>query len=224
MNQQDSDHALALLLSQQYDEDDYNTPDLNDDDYSTKGKKSKSKSKDASRAKIKTPKIKAQKPKEDGMNTGKFTDLEIEKFKAGLELFGRDWQSLSKYVETRDSNACKSHAQKYFIKLFRDQIALPAKVVESGSGYTLSGKELDPESAAAKPYLKDWKPVGDMNQSLNLPANPVGKTPKQVKEPKPKKQKVEEVENDGERTEYSLNRPVRQRKTFDPITVAMLGY
>jgi hypothetical protein len=27
-------------------------------------------------------------------------------------------------------------------------------VVESGAGYTLSGKELDPESAAARPYLK----------------------------------------------------------------------
>nr|KAJ3422125.1 hypothetical protein HK105_001073 [Polyrhizophydium stewartii] len=73
--------------------------------------------------------VKKYKTVSAGMNTGKFTDEEISLFKEG-------------------------HAQKYFIKLFRDNIALPRKVVESGPGYTLSGKPLDPESAAAKPYLK----------------------------------------------------------------------
>jgi hypothetical protein len=37
--------------------------------------------------------------------------------------------------------------------MFRDQVPLPAKVRESGEGYTLSGKPVDPNSAAAKPYL-----------------------------------------------------------------------
>ena len=45
-----------------------------------------------------------------------------------------------------------SHAQKYFIKLCLKGERLPAKVAESGTGYTLSGKPLDPESAAAKAY------------------------------------------------------------------------
>lgn len=56
-------------------------------------------------------------------------------------------------MATRDSNSIRSHAQKHFIKMYRDQIPLPAKVLESGDGYTLSGKPLDPNSAAAKPYL-----------------------------------------------------------------------
>jgi len=56
-------------------------------------------------------------------------------------------------VATRDANSIRSHAQKHFIKLFRDNIPLPAQVLESGPGYTLSGNDLDPYSSAARPYL-----------------------------------------------------------------------
>lgn len=38
--------------------------------------------------------------------------------------------------------------------MFRDNIPLPEKVRETGEGYTLSGRPLDPNSAAARPYLK----------------------------------------------------------------------
>lgn len=38
--------------------------------------------------------------------------------------------------------------------MYRDNIPLPEKVLLTGEGYTLSGKPLDPNSAAAKPYLK----------------------------------------------------------------------
>ncbi|KAI8597728.1 hypothetical protein EDD21DRAFT_310411 [Dissophora ornata] len=57
------------------------------------------------------------------------------------------------HVATRDPNSIRSHAQKHFIKLFRDNIPLPARVLESGPGYTLSGNDLDPYSSAARPYL-----------------------------------------------------------------------
>jgi protein MYSM1 len=57
------------------------------------------------------------------------------------------------HIGTRDKNSIRSHAQKYFIKLYKNGKPLPAKVAESGAGYTLSGKPLDPESAAAKQYL-----------------------------------------------------------------------
>ena len=65
---------------------------------------------------------------------------------------GRDWKACAAYVGTRDSRAIASHAQKHFVRLCIDGQALPAKVAESGAGYTLSGKPLDPESAAAKAY------------------------------------------------------------------------
>lgn len=86
--------------------------------------------------------------------SGAYTPEEEAKFNEALELYGRSWSQISDHVETRDSKSIRSHAQKYFIKLFRDQQPLPDKVRESGEGYTLSGKPLDPNSAAARPYLQ----------------------------------------------------------------------
>ncbi|KAJ2876949.1 hypothetical protein GGH93_000324 [Coemansia aciculifera] len=86
--------------------------------------------------------------------SGAYTDEEERMFNEGLELFGRSWGEISGHVVTRDAKSIRSHAQKYFIKLFRDGVALPAKVKESGDGYTLSGRPLDPNSAAARPYLQ----------------------------------------------------------------------
>ena len=45
-----------------------------------------------------------------------------------------------------------SHAQKHLIRLFVAGGPLPAKVLESGSGYTLSGKALDTSSASFHAY------------------------------------------------------------------------
>jgi len=84
---------------------------------------------------------------------GTYSPEEETKFIEGIEIYGRDWKNLSKYIGTRNSKSIRSHAQKYFIKLYREAKPLPNKVRESGSGYTLSGKPLDPNSASAKPYL-----------------------------------------------------------------------
>ncbi|ORY92345.1 hypothetical protein BCR43DRAFT_498203 [Syncephalastrum racemosum] len=99
------------------------------------------------------PTKKPRKPLPEGYNTGPYTDEEERRFLEALEQFGRDWVKVTAHIGTRDPNSIRSHAQKHFIKMFRDQIPLPEKVRESGEGYTLSGKPLDPNSAAAKPYL-----------------------------------------------------------------------
>lgn len=59
--------------------------------------------------------------------------------------------------------------------MFRDKIPLPEKIRESGEGYTLSGKPLDPNSAAAKPYL-------NRNGSISGPAKTVNKVVKEKKD------------------------------------------
>ncbi|ORX59645.1 hypothetical protein DM01DRAFT_1333110 [Hesseltinella vesiculosa] len=99
------------------------------------------------------PTKRPKKPLPEGMKTGVYTDDEEKLFLEGMHLHGRNWQSLAKHMGTRDANSIRSHAQKYFIKLYRDNLPLPDKVRESGEGYTLSGKPLDPNSASAKPYL-----------------------------------------------------------------------
>lgn len=79
-------------------------------------------------------------------------EAEEAKFVEALHLHGRDWKKCAEHVGTRDARAITSHAQKYFIKLCLQGKRLPRKVAESGDGYTLSGKPLDPNSAAARAY------------------------------------------------------------------------
>lgn len=79
-------------------------------------------------------------------------DVEEAKFIEALHLYGRDWKKCAEHVGSRDPRAITSHAQKYFIKLCLQGKRLPRKVAESGDGYTLSGKPLDPNSAAARAY------------------------------------------------------------------------
>lgn len=88
-------------------------------------------------------------------------------FLEGLELYGREWKKIENHINTRDVHAIKSHAQKHFIKLYRLNQPLPAKVQETGTGHTLSGKPLDPNSGAAQQYL--GKKKNSLNK--NIPKN-----------------------------------------------------
>ncbi|KAJ1749839.1 hypothetical protein LPJ79_003404 [Coemansia sp. RSA 1821] len=118
----------------------------------------------------------APQPVEPGQyRSGAYTDEEEKKFYEGLELYGRSWTEISQHVVTRDPKSIRSHAQKFFIKLFRDKVPLPEKVRESGEGYTLSGKPLDPNSAAARPYLQhvmQLDPLPPKPQRALPPASP----------------------------------------------------
>lgn len=96
---------------------------------------------------------------DDGRLRGTWSKDEETRFTEALEIYGRDWQKISEHVKTRDAGTCRSKAQKHFIKLYREGLPLPAKVKESGEGYTLSGKPLDPYSAAARPYLRLPEPA-----------------------------------------------------------------
>lgn len=77
---------------------------------------------------------------------------------------------IEKHVKSRPQPSIRSHAQKHFIKLFRDGLPLPAKVAESGTGFTLSGKELDVNSASARGYLNAGKVRRQSSSSSTLVA------------------------------------------------------
>lgn len=80
--------------------------------------------------------------------------------------------------------------------MFRDQIPLPAKVRESGEGYTLSGKPLDPNSAAAKPYLS-------RNGSVSIPAKSEAKVTEERKD-----DPMEDVEQGKKSRETTAAQPM----------------
>ncbi|CAH0517089.1 unnamed protein product [Peronospora belbahrii] len=55
-----------------------------------------------------------------GMNGGRWTEQEHQRFLAGLRLYGREWKKVAGKIKTRTSAQIRSHAQKYFAKLARD--------------------------------------------------------------------------------------------------------
>jgi protein MYSM1 len=81
-----------------------------------------------------------------------WSEEEERTFLEGITLFGRDWKKCAEHIATRDHRAVASHAQKYLIKKLLKGEELPGQMAESGRGYTLSGKPLDPNSAAARAY------------------------------------------------------------------------
>jgi SHAQKYF class myb-like DNA-binding protein len=173
---------IAKMMAEEnpYDDDVYGmyADDSDDDDYGRPRKKKKKTKPKAAPKPPKEPKPpkapKAPKPPpptgEDGealsasgrrkrKDTGAvrqkarpWTEEEEKLFLEALALHGRDWKKCAEHVGTRDHRAFTSHAQKWFIKMCLQGKPLPKKVAESGEGYTLSGKPLDPNSAAARQY------------------------------------------------------------------------
>jgi len=58
-----------------------------------------------------------------GLNIGSWKPEEHKKFLEGIEIYGRDWKLVSTHVKTRSTAQCRSHAQKYFIKLEKLRVA-----------------------------------------------------------------------------------------------------
>lgn len=81
-----------------------------------------------------------------------WTEDEERLFREGLELHGRNWAAVASHIGSRDAKSVTSHTQKYLVKLCMEGRLLPPKMAESGAGYTLSGKLLDPDSASARAY------------------------------------------------------------------------
>lgn len=53
--------------------------------------------------------------------SGRWTREEHEAFLEGLEIYGREWKKVAQRIPTRTSAQIRSHAQKYFAKLSRDE-------------------------------------------------------------------------------------------------------
>eukprot|EP00210_Caulerpa_lentillifera_P000275 g268.t1 len=170
--------------------------------------------------------------KDTGQHRGRgrpWTTEEEELFREALELYGRDWKRCAEHIGTRDSKAVTSHAQKHFVKLCIIGKPVPEKVAESGLGYTLSGRLLDPDSRSAHAYgfrketIKALAPdeyatvsAGIMVEKLDVKAEEeeeetgVGQDWRQVRNWQSTHNGVLSFSDTlVPRTEYALNRPQR---------------
>lgn len=59
---------------------------------------------------------------------GRWTKKEHEAFLEGLNIYGREWKKVALRISTRTSAQIRSHAQKYFSKLARDEEAQAASL------------------------------------------------------------------------------------------------
>eukprot|EP01083_Nonionella_stella_P080132 220009_1 len=91
-------------------------------------------------------------PKKKHKTPRRWTTEEHLTFCRGLKIYGRNWEAISKMdgIVNRTKQLVGSHAQRHFINLWRRKEPLPLKVQESGTGYTLSGNPLDPNSASVQ--------------------------------------------------------------------------
>mmetsp|Transcript_28515 Transcript_28515/g.40066 ORF Transcript_28515/g.40066 Transcript_28515/m.40066 type:complete len:565 (+) Transcript_28515:439-2133(+) len=81
---------------------------------------------------IPTPKKESKSPSEHrprkrklqtkpGQTSGRWTHEEHQAFLEGLKIFGREWKKVAERIPTRTSAQIRSHAQKYFSKLAREE-------------------------------------------------------------------------------------------------------
>lgn len=78
-----------------------------------------------------TPKTDNKKKKKNlilkpGQSAGRWTQQEHQAFLEGLKVFGREWKKVAQNIPTRTSAQIRSHAQKYFAKLAREEHSLQA--------------------------------------------------------------------------------------------------
>lgn len=52
---------------------------------------------------------------------GRWTDEEQRLFASAVQIHGKRWKKLEQVMGTRTSTQCRSHGQKYFLKLKKDQ-------------------------------------------------------------------------------------------------------
>ena len=70
-----------------------------------------------------------------GKNGGRWTEQEHQNFLVGLRLYGREWKKVAAKIKTRTSAQIRSHAQKYFAKIARDnQLYMPNELSTAMAG------------------------------------------------------------------------------------------
>ncbi|KAI8823672.1 uncharacterized protein EV422DRAFT_365269 [Fimicolochytrium jonesii] len=162
---------------------------------------------------------------EQGMKQGRWTEVEHASFLEGLELHGRNWAEVARHVGTRSKDIVKSRAQRHLIHLWLEGKDVPEKVKETGAGHTLSGKPLNPESAAVRPYLRSRK--FDPEHPASTVVLPPHKTPgpengEEMKPTPPSTdESAEKVVSARKRTvslDYNKgsNSPLRKRRETNP--------
>lgn len=106
-----------------------------------------------------------------GQTLGRWTPEEHEAFLQGLKVFGREWKKVAERIPTRTSAQIRSHAQKYFAKIEREEtIMMQDAAVAATQLASQPFNNTVPEAVAPPPQVP---PTVQRNVERIL-ANPTG--------------------------------------------------
>jgi SHAQKYF class myb-like DNA-binding protein len=74
------------------------------------------------RKKIKMKKLRNPVRKEENFNTGRWTQEEHRRFVEAIMRYGNEWKNVQQFVKTRSSTQARSHAQKFFYKMKKNNL------------------------------------------------------------------------------------------------------
>ncbi|CAH0489836.1 unnamed protein product [Peronospora farinosa] len=120
-----------------------------------------------------------------GMNGGRWTEQEHKSFLAGLRLYGREWKKVAGKIETRTSAQIRSHAQKYFARLARDDemrkhcglsMGIPGSVgyfSDGGSSIAQNSGDDDADPPVLSRQMMSARSRGEANETPDIVIAPM---------------------------------------------------
>ncbi|KAG6584818.1 LHY protein [Phytophthora cinnamomi] len=120
------------------------------------------------------------------MNGGRWTEQEHQSFLAGLRLYGREWKKVAAKIKTRTSAQIRSHAQKYFAKLARDDemrkhsglaMVMPGPVgyfSDGGSSVAQNSGDDDADASDASRHMARTHSAGQAKGTAAILIAPMG--------------------------------------------------
>lgn len=112
-----------------------------------------------------------------GQSSGRWTEWEHQAFLDGLKECGREWKKVALRIPSRSSAQIRSHAQKYFAKLQRDQDT----VMDSFSDDGTPMEHAQPSTITSTVSLVEPEPTRILTPSIQRNVERILANPKAVK-------------------------------------------
>jgi SHAQKYF class myb-like DNA-binding protein len=111
----------------------------------------------------------------DNAASGRWTAAEHEAFLAGLKVYGREWKKVAQCIPTRSAAQIRSHAQKYFNKVSKEQQEMVAfeatRHMSCPASLTLKSDSSGQKPVISSSYHRFVKELSHHPESAELKVN-----------------------------------------------------
>jgi SHAQKYF class myb-like DNA-binding protein len=146
-------------------------------------------------------------------SSGRWTQAEHEAFLEGLNIYGREWKKVALNISTRTSAQIRSHAQKYFAKLSRDELTQAASSLSSHSD-AIAGTSGAAAAMNVDAAMKNEYPTSVLQRFDKILKDPKGAEAEIADTLKRLRQRYDELHN---KMEKKMNLKFAADKTGDSL-------